>query len=567
MNGHDIKRRLVRHPLTHAGPSVSAVIVPQRLLPFTDLLVLEFFVATGVAVETSLNGPRWYGVAAGAAVALAFVTRIRGWSMPRWASERLGFWYERRRRKRSAGGSDPFDAEQSDGSRIGFQWDGKVLISVVRVQENSPVMTVLEPAVTPPGETVSAQLLADSLVQFDIRLDSIDVISQGARLRRRGQIGSVYEAVLGPLPAVAQRSVLVTVRLDPTLCPDAVRNRGGGWQAIVRTAATATRRVANRLSDAGLRAQIMTADEIMQATSEMSHGINPSAIEETWRACRTARLELRSYLLKPAMLATDAIGLLCAVPSDSTTVCISLRRDERNGLIKVRGLVRFDGQGQPRVQPLGLGRLAGRQYAALISSLPLPSPRRSVPNWYFRNGVEALGDLELSVSGCGQVVGADEHGRAVAVALFGPSVSRVEICGTLHLAQQVVLRSSALGAWVRVQTRRPVAWRGMVQQVGDPSLLSVNDSDVDSMSARSDRDYGIEMFDGVADPAVRDGVTTMVVRAPHAEPSTDADVTLRLLDHNRDLLQVCTRSASAMVTMVATPDEMRYIKSSLGMSD
>ena len=110
-------------------------------------------------------------------------------------------------------------------------------------------MTVMEPAMTVSGETVSVQMLADCLRQFDITLDSIDVISQGARSVGHGHIAAIYDAVLGPLPAIAHRSVWVAVRLDPTLCPDAVRHRGGGWEGILRTAATATRRVANRLSD------------------------------------------------------------------------------------------------------------------------------------------------------------------------------------------------------------------------------------------------------------------------------------------------------------------------------
>src|SRR6185437_6146494 len=100
------------------------------------------------------------------------------------------------------------------------------------------------------------------LRQFDITLDSIDVISQGARSRGHGQIAATYNAVLGPLPAIAVRSVWVAVRLDPTLCPDAVRHRGEGWEGMVRTAAVATKRVANRLSDMGLRAELMTAREI-----------------------------------------------------------------------------------------------------------------------------------------------------------------------------------------------------------------------------------------------------------------------------------------------------------------
>jgi hypothetical protein len=58
-----------------------------------------------------------------------------------------------------------------------------------------------------------------------------------------------------------------------------------------------------------------------------------------------------------------------------------------------------------------------------------------------------------------------------------------------------------------------------------------------------------------------------VVRPSHAEPSPDADVTLQLLDSDHDLVRVATRSDSAVVTMVASDDEMRYIKSSFDMVD
>ena len=36
----------------------------------------------------------------------------------------------------------------------------------------------------------------------------------------------------------------------------------------------------------------------------------------------------------------------------------------------------------------------------------------------------------MPASGCGQVIGADDHGRAVALSLFGPQIRRVEIAGT-----------------------------------------------------------------------------------------------------------------------------------------
>src|SRR6201999_1408658 len=101
-----------------------------------------------------------------------------------------------------------------------------------------------------------------------------DVISQGARSYGHGPIAAVYDAVIGPLPAIAQRSVWVALRFDPSLCAEAVRRRGGGREGVLRTAITATRRVANRLIEAGLRPRMMTSSDIAQATNQLSDGVN-----------------------------------------------------------------------------------------------------------------------------------------------------------------------------------------------------------------------------------------------------------------------------------------------------
>jgi type VII secretion protein EccE len=545
----------------------SAAIAPQRVVPLSMLLVLQISVAGGVAVALLLEKPGWNGAVAGLGAAVILAVRIRGLTISRWMSARLGFWYELRRRKRRTQRFEPFDSQPSAGPPIGFHWDGKLLISMIRIVADPQAITVLEPGITVSGQTIPVRVLADCLRQFDITVDSIDVIIQGARSHDRSQIGAVYDAVLGPLPAIAERSVWITVRVDPALCPDAVRNRGGSWDAMVRTAATATRRVANRLSDAGLRSEIMTAAEITGATAELSHRVDVGTLDETWSACRKDRLELRSFVVEPSMFTSAGLDLPWTVPSHSTSMCVSLRRDDRHDLIALRGLVRFDNHGRGRVHLHDLGQLSGRQYAALICGLPLPAPRRAVQHWVSGKGVGAVGDLALPACGCGLVIGADDEGRAVALPLFGPGVKRVEMCGTLHLAQQVVLRSLALGARVQVHTRRPAAWRTMVEQVGDPTQLGINGHTAAAQRAASELAHRVEMFDGASEQRVVDAVTTMVVKPSHAQPSADADVTLQLLDHDQDLVRVGTRSASAVVKMVATDDEMRYIKSSLDIVD
>jgi type VII secretion protein EccE len=543
-------------------------------MPLWDLLVVQVLTALGLGVALVWGLSTWYCAAAGLALGLLLVVRVRGMSLRRWTFLRWALWRgSRHRTDRNQSESEqpdlfePFDAELPDGSQIGFRWDGKTLMSLVRIADNPQAITIMEPAMTVSGETVSMPMLADSLRQFDISIDSIDVISQGCRSRGHNHIAAVYDAVLGPLPAIAHRSVWVAVRLDPTSCPEAIRRRGGGWEGIVRTAATATRRVANHLTDAGLRPQILSSSEIASATSQLSDGVGLTTVDETWSTCQKGRFQLTSFGVMPELFTTAGLGSLWTVPSHSTTVCISLRRDGRDDVLKLRGLVRFDGYGRNPVRLRGLTKLPGQQLAALTCSLPVPPPRRPVGGWVFGEGDRAIDELVLPASGCGQVIGADEYGRAVALPVFGPKIRRVEMCGTLQLAQQVVLRSLALGARIRVHTRRTEAWQVMVHQVADHDLLTVADRNRPAMQAGSSGNYSVEVFDGIPEHPVRAGVTTVIVNPTNSVPSSECDVTLQLVDADRDAVQVGTRAGTALVTMVATDDEMRYLAPPFNLAD
>ena len=554
-------RRQRRKPLEPSRLRSTVEIRAERVLPLVDLVLLQVLTAIGLMVALLIRVPGWQGAAAGLALGLVLVVRARGTTLPRLVAVRSGFLLERRRRTRGSGPAEPFDASASDGTLIGFRWDGRTLLSLLKIEENPQALTVMEPGVTVSGDTVPVDALVECLQQFDITLDSIDVISQGARSHGHTEVAAVYDAVLGPLPAIAQRSVWVAIRFDPSKCADAVRRRGGGREGILRAATTATRRVANRLTEAGLGSRIQSASEISQAANQLSDGVNPHTVEETWRTCQEGRFKLRSFGIKPAMLTTAGVGLVWTIPSYSTTVCVSLRRDP-NDVTQVRGLARFDTHNRARIHLRGLTHLRGYQYSALASSLPVPEPKRRIDTWAYAAQEQDFQNMAVPASGCGQVIGADENGRAVALPLFGPQISRVEIIGTLHLAQQAVLRSLALGARVRVHSQRPGLWRGMVEEVDDHDLLWVADPNRRTMQAGADRNYTVEVFDGVAEQSVRVGVTAMVVAPPHSAPSPNADVALELLDTETDTVKVSTRAGSSVVTMVATDEEMRYIRDS-----
>jgi len=560
-------RRPTRRARLSPGPTDRLLV--ERLMPLPDVLLVEVAVCGGFAFALVLDRPGWWGAVSGLTAGLVFVAPLAGRSIPRWARARIGLWRNRRRRQETIRWA-PFDHEPNDGEPIGFSWDGKILTSMIRVDEPLPSLNVLEPGRAVSGQGVPVAVLADCLRTFDVTLESIDVISQGFRSAGYGDVAAVYDAVLGPLPAIAHRSAWVTVRLDPARCPDAVLARGGGWDGALRTATVATRRVTNRLRDAGLRASTTTASDMVHAATEISRGARLDALQETWTACRDGRIELRSYGMESATCTPEGLGALWMLPSRCTTITLSLRRDEQREAVELRGIVRLDSLGRGRTDHAGMRRLSGRQFDALLCALPLSTPKRPLGHWFtIRDGElgQSLGDLKIPAAGCGQVVGADEHGRAVALSMFGHRVARVELHGTLHLAQQVVLRSLALGARVRVHTRRTGAWREMVEAVGDTTQFMAIGADRGVLEAGARRDFTVEMYDGVPEQPVRVGTTAIVVSPSHSQPSTAADVRLQLRDQDRDEVLVTTPTGSVTVTMVASDDEMRYIGASYDVAD
>lgn len=534
---------------------------PRRLLPVWCILVLEAiaFVTVMVIVGT---GNVWIPVAVAVLVAVWFVP-LKGRPLSQIMRERLSFRMNRNKRRADAVRvSEPFDITTADGSRLGLRWDGDSLVSMLEIVDSPEALTVLEPGATVDGVTVPVEVLAESLQQFDITLEAIDIHISGSRSRGLTEVASVYDHVLGPLPAIAHRSVWLTIRLDPTLCPDAVRRRGGGSDGVLKTAVTGTRRVANRLSELGFEVHSLTAAEMTRSITHLSDGVTLDSVEETWDTCHSGQFYLRSYGLAQPILTSDRLDRLWTVPSHSTTLSLSLRTVEDQELVQTTGVARFDTFSRPvEVELPGLSQLHGHQLDALVSSLPLPRPAHDGLHQTFGSAKDFAG-LTLPASGCGQVIGADQHGRAVAVPLFGPTIPRVEVAGSLHLTQQVVLRAIAIGARVLVFSARPALWRQMVEAVGSHNLLWVAEFHRGAMHAGAEANFSVMVFDHTDPRPTNAGVTAFVVKPIGTPLSEDSSVTLTQLDPDSDAVRVETRAGSVVVEMVAGDEEMRYVGAS-----
>ncbi len=554
-----------------------------RDFPLAVVVPVLLLAALATWVATVFDLPLWAIVAIGVAVVLLGLSPVRHKtprSLAGMVAAGLTFRLYRMRHDPSAEPAQPFDVPLPEGGSYGVRWDGDHVVTMLRIEPPPDTMTFLRPGTLGTEQMLPLAEIASSLTQFDITLSSIDIISTGARTASNGPVGWLYDRILGPLPAIARRTVWLVLRLDPLANAEAVDNRGGSGGGALRTAIIATRRVANRLAARDITTAVLTAGEINAAVRQMSRGVALDKLTETPNSLQYEGIHLTSYVIGKELIGSRGFSELWAAPSLSTTITLRLRPIEpRPGdrdapaSIALTAVARIDTVHAPENPPVeGLRRLPGHQLRALLDTLPIGTPTR-VAGEENRGPLDALAEMTVPTAGCGQLIGADNTGRAIAVPLIGEGTRHLEVIGALDLAQQVVLRAIALGAHTVVHTARPEAWNTMVAGVNAPHALSLAPRSAGASHhppmppAQPGAPYPqttVVVFDGIAPAALPGGATILYVHEPHV-PAVPfhADVTLRQDPATPNLITVSTPAASATVHMVTTPEEMQYIGESL----
>lgn len=529
-------------------------------------------IANAIALIALVCGsPVYVAIACGVLVVPIALVPFRGTSLATFLSDEFRFRRYAWRRRSNDVGNAPFDVPVPDGGSYGMRWDGARLITMLRIDAQPQTVTLLSPSGLNTGEMVPLPEIARCLSQFDIDLDSIDVISTGSRTSDAGPVASVYEQILGPLPAVAHRTAWVVLRLDPLANASAVNRRGGGSTGTLRSAIVATRRVANRLAARDLTVSVLSAAEITAAVNQLTHGADLTRLEETVSSVEYGGIRLASYRMAPEALDPRGLAEVWATPSLATTLTLRLRRasgtptDEHAGgsaTISVSAVVRFAARGElPRIAVTGLIPMAGKHRSALLDHLPISAPGPALPIESYLGTPDSLARLFTPVIGCGQVIGADSSGQGVALPLVGHHVRRVEIIGALLIAKQVILRAIALGYTVVVHTNRHDAWRSMVERVGSPHALSLASWSAASQQASSYRSATVFVYDGIP-PSTHHSDATVILLRPtgsQAIATFTGDITLVEDPHTPNLVTVRTPTGTTTVHTVATPAEMTFL--------
>lgn len=355
---------------------------------------------------------------------------------------------------KTAGDTADYDRTYGHGP-VGIRAVGPYLAAVVAVDGQAHSPSALDHHRVASLATLPVAAVAEGLRQFDVTLESIDIISVGARRAsdRHHSYAAVYSSLIGDHPAVGQRRTWLVVRFDAERSARAVLWR----ESVAATVGAAAQWLAQELTGRRCPARVLTAQQIGEADAELLAGIDPAELRSGWGHLRHSNGYVQTYWVSPSDISSDTLDRLWVPDTDATAVTVQLR-PAVDGPTRVGVVVRYHTGAPLSAPPLsGLNPLTGRHDLGLLAGsltarTPLALPSRDLD-----------GDgppLAVAIGATGVIVGSNATGHPLLVDLSSPTTtSTVTVAGELALTVQVALRAAATGYQVLVHTDRPQRWK------------------------------------------------------------------------------------------------------------
>jgi type VII secretion protein EccE len=380
------------------------------------------------------------GAAAGLAIGVAAgVIRWRGHPLWYW----LILW---RRRGRTIVWSEPITVA-NDRSGGGIRYHGGVAVVAVQLLGKAHIPTLFTGSTSIYTEnTVDIADLLPLLHQsLGLTIDSLSVVSAGARRRSTGDYARVYDTLIGTPPYAGQRETWLIVRIAAVPNAEALQ-----WRTSIGTATLAAgQRISAAMRQQGIRAKVATATDIV----ELERRLGQSALSAQHQRWRTARGDvgwLTTYAYRPSDISAENMAHAWSLRADGIIQNVTLFGD---GTAMATVTVR---SAQPPTAPpsVMLRTLPGEQAQGIAANLcgPMPALRGVRP------GV-LTGSLILPIGPSGVLLGKVGAGNRLMLPLDDPGeFSRVHIAAEDSLAKRIVVRMAGAGERITVHTRDLQRW-------------------------------------------------------------------------------------------------------------
>lgn len=448
------------------------------------------------------------GAAAGLVLGL-MLGAVRWWRQPVWSWARL-FWI----RRRPIQWSEPVTVA-NDRAGGGVRHEGDTAIVAIQVLGRAHTPTVFTGSTATRTEnTLDVAALRGLLHQsLGLTLESLSVVSAGARRRTTGDYPRVYDTLIGTPPYAGQRETWLIARIRSLENADAVQ-----WRISVGTTAlAAAQRISAALRCQGIRARVATATDMI----ELERRLGASALSagrQRWRSVRSDNGWLTTYWYRPQHITSEILAQAWSMRADGIISNLTLFPDD-----SVTATVTLVTAQPPTASPAVILRnLPGEQAAAVAAGLCGPTARlRGI-----RHGILPRA-LTIAVGPSGVLLGKVGAGDRILLPLGDPGeFSRIHLAAEDALAKRIIIRAAGAGDRITVHTKDLARW------------MSVRMPDV----AVTDRPRPIggttvSVVDGTVSPAPRPN-TVISVGRPGERLRGSADV-------------VITQTGPAMVDVTA----------------
>lgn len=278
-----------------------------------------------------------------------------------------------------------------------------------------------------------------------LAIESVSVITTGARRRSTGDYPRVYDTLLGSAPYAGRRETWLVVRIQSLGNGDALRCR----PSVGTAALAAAQRMASALRCQGIRARVATATDII----ELDRRLGSSALGRHGRRWHTLRGDagwLTTYAYRPANVSTEVLAQAWSLKVDSIVQNVTVFAD---GTCCAAVTVRSS---QPlTASPIvALRSLPGEQAHALANNLC--GPRREV-HGQSRGALPVA--LHLPVGPSGILLGKVPGGDRLLLPLSDPGeTSRVRLVADDAIVKRIVIRAAAAGERITLHTNDIDRW-------------------------------------------------------------------------------------------------------------
>ncbi|KLO28617.1 type VII secretion protein EccE [Mycobacterium haemophilum] len=370
----------------------------------------------------------------------------------RWRRQPLWSWMILWcRRKRTIEWSEPRTVV-NDRAGGGVRYQDGVAVAAVQLLGKAHTPTLFTGSTSTYTEnsfdiTDLLPLLRQSL---GLTVDSLSVISAGARRRSVGDYPRVYDTLIGTPPYAGQRETWLIVRISALDNAEALR-----WRTSVGTATlAAAQRITAAMRQRGIRAKVATATDIV----EMERRLGRSAVEVRNRRWHSVRGDgviqgwLTTYWYSPADITAEKLAQAWSMRADGIVQNITLFGLDpatATATVTVR-------TAQPPTAPpsMMLRTLPGEQAQAIAANLCGPMP----PLHGIRRGTLHR-PFVIPLGPSGVLLGKVGGGNRMMLPLDDAGdFSRVHIVAEDSLAKRFVIRMAGAGDRITVHTRNTQRW-------------------------------------------------------------------------------------------------------------